>query len=168
MIFVFYAVLALAGATIHRWRDRQPRSHERTLEIYLVWWLAVTIGVGGIVGGLYHLFDGKDIAEQIGFTRGDGGFQTEVGFGDIAVGTIAFMGIWFRGKWWLAALIAAAISLWGDTYGHIYQAIEHGNRDVDNTGPVLFADFLYPLVGLALYALHDRLSRGRVTPAPNP
>jgi hypothetical protein len=156
LIFVFYAVVALAGATIHLWRDKQPRSRRRTLEVYLVWWLAVTIGVGGIVGGLYHLFDGKDIAEQIGFTRGDGGFQTEVGFGDIAVGAIAFLGIWLRGNWWLAALIAAAISLWGDAYGHVYQAIEYDNHDPDNTGPVLYADLIYPFVGLVLYALWRR------------
>ena len=156
MIFFFYALVALAGATIHLWRDKEPRSRRRTLEIFLVWWLAVTIGIAGIVGGLYHLLDGKGIAEEIGFTRGDGGFQTEVGFADLAIGTIALLGIWFRGNWWLAALIAAAISLWGDAYGHVHQAIEFNNRDPDNFGPVIGADLIYPFVGLVLYALWRR------------
>jgi hypothetical protein len=156
VVFAFWIVLALVGATIHRWRDKQPRSRRRTLEIYLVWWLAVAIGVGSIVGGLFHIFDGKQIAEEIGFTRGDGGFQFENAMGDIAIGTIAFLCIWFRGNFWLAVLIAAAISLWGDAYGHIHQEVVNDNHDPDNTGAVLYSDILSPLVGLILYGLMRR------------
>ena len=32
--------------------------------------------------------------------------------------------------------------------------------DPDNTGPVLYADILFPLVGIALYAARERLSSG--------
>jgi hypothetical protein len=53
--------------------------------------MGVTIGVAGIVGALFHLFDGPTIAKEIGFTRGDGGFQTEVGFGDLALGVAAVL-----------------------------------------------------------------------------
>ena len=161
MIFVFWVVVALIGATIHRWRDKQSRSHERTLEIYLLWWLVVALGLAGMVGGLYHLFDGKDIAEQIGYTRGDGGFQDEVGFGDLAIGTIGFLCIWFRGNFWLAVLIAAAIALWGDAYGHLHQEAVNDNHDPDNTGAVLYYDILVPLIGLVLYALLTRAKGGR-------
>ena len=160
MIFVFWAVLALAGATIHRWRDKQPRSRGRTLEIYLLWWLAVALGLAGIVGGLYHLFDGKEIAEEIGYTRGDGGFQDEVGFADLAIGTIGFLSIWFRGNFWLAVLIVAAISLWGDAYGHIHQEVVNDNHDPDNTGAVLYYDIAAPLIGLVLYGLMRRAGGG--------
>jgi hypothetical protein len=159
VIVLFYIAVALIGATVHRWRDRQPRSPRRTVEIYLLWWLAVVLGLGGIVGGIYHLVDGKDLAEQIGFTNGDGGFQTEVGFGDIAVGAICFLAIWFRGNWWLAALIAAAISLWGDGFGHIHQMVANDNHDPDNTGFILWTDFISPAVGLVLYALMKRFER---------
>jgi hypothetical protein len=51
VIFVFWVVLALVVATIHRWRDKQPRSRARTLEIYLLWWLVIAIGLGNVVGG---------------------------------------------------------------------------------------------------------------------
>lgn len=160
MIFIFWIAVALIGATIHNWRDKKGGGRGRTLEIYLMWWLAIAIGLAGIVGGLYHLFDGKEIAEEIGYTRGDGGFQDEVGFGDIAIGTIAFLGIWFRGGFWLAALIAAAISLWGDGYGHLHQEAVNDNHDPDNTGIVLYTDFLVPLIGLALYWLMRRAGGG--------
>jgi Family of unknown function (DUF6790) len=44
----------------------------------------------------------------------------------------------------VAVLIVAAISLWGDAYGHIHQATVNDNHDPDNTGPVLYADILFP------------------------
>ena len=161
MIFLVYPVIALVGATIHRARDKQPRSRARTLEIYLVWWLVVAIGIGNIVGGLFHVFDGKEIAEEIGFTRGDGGFQFENALADIAIGTIAVMCIRFRDNFMLAVLVAVTISWWGDAYGHIHQAIEYDNHDPDNTGIVLYSDFIVPLVGLVLYALYRRAGGGR-------
>jgi hypothetical protein len=68
--------------------------------------------------------------------------------------------------WWLAALVAAAISLWRDAYGHIHQAIEYDNHDPDNTGVVLYTDIIYPLIGIVLYALWWRARRLRIAPTP--
>lgn len=159
MIYVVYALVPLVGAGIHLWRHPQQRTRERGLEIFLLWWIVVTIGVAGIVGGLFHLFDGPDVAKEIGFTRGDGGFQTEVGFGDLALGVAAVLCIWVRDRYWLAILIVASISLWGDAYGHIHQAVVNDNHDIDNTGPVLYADILFPLIALLLYGYRERLRR---------
>ncbi len=159
MIYVVYALVALFGAGIHLWRHPNERVAERAIEIVLLWWIVVTIGVAGIVGGLFHLFDGASIAREIGFTRGDGGFQTEVGFGDLALGFAAVLCIWIRDRYWLAILLVAAISLWGDAYGHIHQEAVNGNHDPDNTGPVLYADIVFPLVGLVLYGARERQRR---------
>ena len=159
MIYVVYALVALLGAGIHLLRHREDRRGARAVEVVLLWWIVVTIGVAGIVGGLFHLLDGPAIAEEIGFTRGDGGFQTEVGFGDLALGLAAVLCVWFRDRYWLAILIVAAVSLWGDAYGHIHQEAINDNHDPDNTGPVLYSDILVPLVGLALYAALERLRR---------
>ena len=161
MIYALYALVALAGAGIHLWRHPPERRGERAIEVVLLWWLVVAIGLAGIVGGLFHLFDGADIAKEIGYTRGDGGFQTEVGFGDLALGLAAVLCIWFRDRYWLAVLVVATVSLWGDAYGHLHQEAVNDNHDPDNTGPVLYADILFPLVGLLLYAARERMaSRG--------
>jgi hypothetical protein len=162
LISVFYAVVALTGAGVHLWRHPDARRPERALGVVLGWWLVVTIGVSGIVGGLFHLFDGAGIAQEIGFTRGDGGFQTEVGFGDLALGVAAVMCIWIRDRYWLAILVVATISLWGDAYGHIHQSVVNDNHDVDNTGPILYTDIVFPFVGIALYAARERV-RARVS-----
>jgi hypothetical protein len=166
VIFFLYAIVALIGAGIHIWRQPAPRRPERVVEIVLLWWLVVAIGLAGIVGGLFHLFDGPQIADEIGFTRGDGGFQTEVGFGDIALGVAAVLCIWFRDRYWLAILVVAAISLWGDAYGHIHQAAVNDNHDVDNTGPVLYTDIIFPFVAVALYAALERMRRSLPRSAP--
>jgi hypothetical protein len=159
VIYVLYALVALIGAGIHLYRHPDERRPARTVEVVLLWWIVVTIGVAGIVGGLFHLLDGAGIAREIGFTRGDGGFQTEVGFGDLALGVAAVLCIWFRDRYWLAIVVVATISLWGDAFGHIHQEIVNDNHDPDNTGPVLYADVVFPLVALLLYAAGERLRR---------
>jgi hypothetical protein len=159
VIYVAYALVALLGAGVHLWRHPYDREPLRALEVVLLWWIVVTIGVAGIVGGLFHLFDGPAIAKEIGFTRGDGGFQTEVAFGDLALGVAAVLCIRFRDRYWLAVIVMAAISLSGDAFGHIHQEVVNDNHDPDNTGPVLYTDILFPLVAIVLYAVRERLTR---------
>jgi hypothetical protein len=159
VIYVLYVLVALAGAGIHLFRHPAERRPGQAVEVILLWWIVVAIGVAGIVGGLFHLLDGASIAREIGFTRGDGGFQAEVGFGDLALGVAAVLCIWFRDRYWLAILVVATISLWGDAFGHIHQEIVNDNHDPDNTGPVLYADIVVPLVAIALYTVRERLRR---------
>jgi hypothetical protein len=166
VIFVVYALVAVLGIAVHLWRHPVDRAAGRAVEVALIWWIVVTIGIPGIVAAGFHLFDGPAIAREIGFTRGDGGFQTEVGFGDLALGVAAVLTIWFRDRFLLAILIVAAISLWGDAYGHIYQEIVNDNHDPDNTGPVLYADILFPLVAATLYVVRERLQPAQPARAP--
>lgn len=172
MALVPFVVIALIGATIHRHRDKQPRSTARTLEIYLIWWLVVAVGIAGLFGAMYHFFDGPATAREIGYTNGDGGFQTEVGFGDLALSVLAILCIWFRDRFVLATVIALSIMYLGDAYGHIHQEAIHDNHDPDNTGAVLYLDILLPLVAIGLYALRERALRlaparaGAASPSP--
>lgn len=154
---MIYTLAALAGIAIRLWRHPEDRAPGRAVEVALVWWVVVTIGVAGILAGFLHLFDGPAIAREIGFTRGDGGFQAEVGFNDLALGVAAVLCVRFRDRYLLAVLVVATISLWGDAYGHVHQEVVNDNHDPDNTGPVLYADVLLPLVALTLYAARERL-----------
>jgi hypothetical protein len=164
VIYVVYLVVALAGAGIQLWRHPEARKLAAAINTVLLWWIVVTFGVAGIVGALFHLFDGPSVAREIGFTRGDGGFQTEVGFGDLALGVAAVLCIWFRDRYWLAIIVVATISLWGDAFGHIHQEIVNDNHDPDNTGPVLYADIVFPLVALALYIARERQLQNLIDP----
>jgi hypothetical protein len=57
-------------------------------------------------------------------------------------------------------------------WGHIYQAVEHDNHAAYNTGPILYADILVPLIALGLLVADQRLrgveARERMTAAPAP
>lgn len=167
MPFLFFAAIALIGAAIHRHRDKQPRSAARSFEIFLIWWMVVAVGIAAIFGAMFHFFDGPDTAREIGFTNGDGGFQTEVGFADLAVGVLGVLCARFRDGFLLAAVLAVSICYLGDAYGHIHQAAIHDNHTRDNTGLVLWSDFIVPLVAIGLYALQRRATdaTGRAAPA---
>jgi len=162
--FLFFAAIALIGAAIHLHRDKQPRSAARTLEIFLVWWMVVAVGVAAIFGSMFHLFDGPNTAREIGYTNGDGGFQTEVGFADLAVGVLGILCWRFRDGFLLAAVIAVSIAYLGDAYGHLHQEAIHDNHDPDNTGLLLWSDFITPLVAIGLYGAWQRSRRALAAP----
>ncbi len=162
MPFLFFAAIALIGAAVHIHWDRGPRSRARSLEILLIWWMVVAVGVAAIFGAMFHFFDGPDTAREIGYTNGDGGFQTEVGSADLAIGILGVLCARFRDGFLLAAVIAVSICYLGDAYGHLHQAAIHDNHAPDNTGLVLWADFIAPLVAIGLYAASQA---GRTRPA---
>ena len=157
MVF-FWIALSLGIAGLHLIRHRhEERTGSETAAVFLRYWLGIGLGLGSIVGGLFHVFDGTEVAKEICFTRGDGGFQFENAMGDIAIGVAAFLCLFIREpKFWLAVIIIATIQFWGDAYGHIYQMIENDNHCTDNTGPVLWMDIAGPVVAIALYVLMQR------------
>jgi cytochrome bd-type quinol oxidase subunit 2 len=151
---LIFAVIALVGAAVS---TRRHRGESRlAVDTLMVWWLVVAVGVAGIVGALFHIFDGKQIAEQIGYTRGDGGFQFENAMGDMAIGVAAVLARWFRGYYWLAVVIVLSIQYLGDAGGHVYFWLAEGNTEPDNVGIPLWFDFILPIVSIALYAISWR------------
>ena len=157
MIFVFWIVLGLAVGAFHAFRGREGRSHGETAAIFLRWWLGITVGIGSLIGAGFHIFDAKETAEQICFTRGDGGFQFENAMGDLAIGVAAFSCIWIRNPmFWAAVILVMSIQYLGDAYGHIHQMIEYDNHCVDNTGAVLWGDIIMPVVAIFLFVVMQR------------
>ena len=159
MIFVFWMVLALAVGAFHASRNREGRSTGETAAIFLRWWLIIAVGVGGLVGVGYHLFDAVETAKEVCFTRGDGGFQFENAMGDLAIAVAALLCIRIRNPmWWAALILISAIQYYGDAYGHIHQMVEYDNHCVYNTGAVLWSDIIVPTVAIALFAVMRRSS----------
>jgi hypothetical protein len=151
MPFIVFALIALVGAFVSVRRHRGKPDAPLAVDTFFVWWMVTTIGVGGLIGAGYHLFDGKEIAEQIGYTRGNGGFQFENAMGDLAIAVAAILCVKFRGYFWLATVIVLSIQFFGDAGGHIYYWLADDNTKPDNVGIPLFFDIAGTLVIIGLY-----------------
>jgi hypothetical protein len=166
-VSVFVAVIALIGGLV------QSRRHKDRLaaDIHIVWWMVWVVGIASIFGAAYHIFDGPQTAELIGYTRGNGGFQWENAMGDLAIGVLGVMAYWFRGHLWLATIVVLTVQYVGDAAGHIYFWLAQNNTKPYNIGIPLWTDILLPIVMWALYAWSWRRGGDAVPKAvavPNP
>ena len=156
-------VIALIGGFIQSRRDRARLA----VDIHMRWWMLWVVGIGSVVGAAYHIFDGPQTAELIGYTRGDGGFQWENAMGDLAIGVAGIMAWWFRGHFWLATIVVLTIQYFGDAAGHIYFWLAENNTKPYNIGVPLWTDILLPIVMWALYVA-SRRSNGEALPTQQP
>lgn len=158
---LFAVVIALIGGIVSSWRHKDRVA----ADIHMVWWMVWVVGIGSIVGAAFHIFDGPQTAEMIGYTRGDGGFQWENAMGDLAIGVVGVMAYWFRGHFWLATIVVLTIQYFGDAAGHIYFWIAENNTKPYNIGIPLWTDILLPIVMWALYAWSRRRNGDAVAQA---
>ena len=154
MFTVIAVVIALIGGIVssRRHRDRPAA------DVHMVWWMVWVVGIASVAGAGAHIFDGANVAEMIGYTRGDGGFQWENAMGDLAIGVAGIMAYWFRGHFWLATIVVLTIQYIGDAAGHIYFWVVENNTRPYNIGIPLWTDILLPVVMWALYVLSRRAS----------
>ena len=164
MAAVIGAIIALIGGFV------QSRRHKDRLavDIHMVWWMVWVVGIASVVGAGYHIFDGANTAELIGYTRGDGGFQWENAMGDLAIGVVGIMAYWFRGHFWLCTIVVLTIQYVGDAAGHIYYWLVENNTKPYNIGVPLWTDILLPIVMWMLYILSRRANGDAVPKAAVP
>jgi len=165
MQVIVVAVLALIGAAIHLRMRRRSGKPVLAADLFLVWWLVGAVGIGGVMGAGAHLFDGPAIAEMIGYTRGNGGFQFENAMGDLSIGVMGLLAFRLRADFWLALLIVLSIQYYGDAFGHIYYWLAENNTKPGNIGPPLWLDFIIPTLAWALY-IASRRRNGDAVPCP--
>ncbi|WP_125131877.1 DUF6790 family protein [Microbacterium sp. 10M-3C3] len=108
------------------------------------------IGSAALGAAIAHLFFGPAIARSIGWQPGP--FQFEVGAANAAIGVSAIVvGAAFGPDAWLGPILAALVFLVLAGIGHIRDIVKKRNFSINNAGPILFLDFLAPIVTLALW-----------------
>lgn len=156
-------IVIFAAVTIAR---TQNRCRAMELEIILMYSIGI-IGFTGLTSFVVHAFFGEAVAESIGWPTGSL-FQLEVAGANLAIGLIGFLGFWRR-DFWLPFLIAKTVFSWTAGVAHIIDVVQRRNEAIGNAGPILYLDFLIPLVLWGLYlgyrrALNEPSDTVRVQP----
>ncbi|OGP51603.1 MAG: hypothetical protein A2Y79_08625 [Deltaproteobacteria bacterium RBG_13_43_22] len=153
---IFMLTVALLAIIIHVALIKQ-RSAKKIVEITLLYLLVISVGAGALISGFMHVFNGPATAKIIGWQPGSP-FQYEVGVADMAFGLIGVLCIFFRGSFWLAAIIANGVFLLGCMIGHFRSLAESGNLAAYNIGPnIIIADLILPLLLIGLYIVYQKL-----------
>ncbi|MBU4198816.1 MAG: hypothetical protein KKG09_04190 [Verrucomicrobia bacterium] len=159
MYLILFLLITLVAVLTHLGLDKQPRNSKRVLEIILLYFFAIQVGVGGIWAWMGHAFMADRVATLIGWPTGSP-FQFEIAVCDLAWGVCGILCIWCRNGFWLATGIGNSIFLLGCAYGHIRSLQVAGNTAPYNAGPVLWlADILMPVFLLVLLFIYRRLAR---------
>jgi 4-amino-4-deoxy-L-arabinose transferase-like glycosyltransferase len=152
-----YSVLPLIMAVGHLGLDRSIRSHERKLEIFLLYLLGVGVAGSGIGGFFGHFFISDSVAESVGWPTGSP-FQLEVGFANLAIGILGIVAMGRRDGFREATAIAVTVLGVGATFVHISDIIETGNLAPGNTVQNI-GNLLKPALLIGLLAASRRAER---------
>ncbi len=152
---VLLLILTLAGASIQVFLQRRNISCRSGVEVFLVWFLGIMVGVVGIWSFIGHTVFAAQVAQSIGWPPGNP-FQTEVALTNLAFGVLGLLSVKIAGSFRLATIIGYSIFLVGAGIGHIYQYIVFSDTAPGNTGIPLYLDFIVPLILCILYYLVAR------------
>jgi hypothetical protein len=150
---IFLPVLAIAGAAVQLARSRQPRTLGHASEVFLVWFLVVWAGIGGVLSFLSHTLLADQTARAIGWPTGNP-FQSEVAVANLVVGVLGILCYWIRGDFWLATVIATSVWLLGDAVVHIYHIVVNQNYHPGNAGLPFYFDILLPFLLIVLLIIY--------------
>ena len=117
---IFTALIPIA-ASIYLWRDKQPRTRKRILEIFLLYFLVIGYGFGSIWGFVGHTFLADQVAESIGWAAGSP-FQTELAFYHLGFGILGILAVWIRGSFLTAVALGKSVFAYGAAFVHIRDA----------------------------------------------
>ncbi|WP_428561365.1 MAG: DUF6790 family protein [Solidesulfovibrio sp. DCME] len=126
------------------------------LEAILKYLIFFFVGVGGVWGGVGHVFFAQTIAASIGWAPSP--FQFEVGMANFGFGLAGLLAPFTRPGYWLGLAIAQSVFLLGAAGGHI-ASMRAGNFAPNNAGVIFYTDILGPLAMLALFYALGRAAK---------
>jgi hypothetical protein len=104
MSIILFLILGLIVGAVQVYRDSQPRTVGRVAEIFLLWLLVISVGLGAIMSFVGHTVFAERTAESIGWPSGNP-FQAEVVVANLTIATLGILSYWFMGNFWIAAVI---------------------------------------------------------------
>jgi hypothetical protein len=168
LVSLFFLVLGLVVGPVHLYSDKQPRTKGRVAEIFLQWFLVVSVGLVSVVFFISHTVIADTTAASIGWPAGNP-FQYEVAVANLTIGTLGILCYWIRENFWIATVIAFSVQWLGAAVVHIREIVVAANYAPNNAGLTFYLDILMPvmLIALLVYYLyvnrqeeHERIHSG--------
>ena len=156
MFFAVFPILTIVAWLIHLAVSSGFRAGKTVVaKLLLRYVLLISVGLEGLFGFYGHAFMGDQVAASIGWAPSP--FQYEVAVANLAIGSLGILCWWFEGAFWLAAIVATTVWLWGDAAGHVRQILIVHNYAPNNAGGALYSDLILPAV-LIFLAFAARVS----------
>ncbi len=155
---LMFLVLGLVVGAVHVYLDKQPRTKGRVAQIFLLWFLVVTVGIGSVAFFIGHTVFADWTAACIGWPAGNP-FQFEVAVANLTIGTLGILCYWIRGNFWVATVVAFSVQWLGAAVGHIREIVVAANYAPCNAGMTLYMDILMPVILIALLVYYHRVKR---------
>ena len=158
MPFVILVILALLGAALHVLNRGHEQSTPRVVEVFLLYLLAVPVGLGGMFAFVGHTVRANQTALDIGWPAGNP-FQLEVGVANLAFSVLGLTCVWIRGHFWTATCLGFSIFLLGAGVIHLREIGVRHNLASGNAGAILYLDLALPVLMLTLLFIRNRRPR---------
>ena len=149
MVNLFFVVLGLVVGAMHVYLDKQPRTKGRVAEIFLLWFLVISVGIGGVFAFIGHTVFADATAASIGWPAGNP-FQSEVAVANLTVGILGILCYWIRGNFWVATVIGFSVWWLGDAVVHIREIVVAKNYAPNNAGVTFYLAIVFPVILIAL------------------
>ena len=157
LLSLFFLVLGLVVGAVHVYLDNQPRTKGRVVEIFLLWFLVITVGILSVFFFISHTVFAATSAASIGWPAGNP-FQSEVAVANLTIATLGILCYWIRGNFWIATVIAFSLQWLGSGVVHIRSIAVEANYAPNNAGLTFYLDILMPvlLIALLVYYLYAK------------
>jgi hypothetical protein len=159
LLSLFFLVLGLVVGAVHVYLvDKRSRTKGRVAEIFLLWFLVITVGIGSVFFFISHTVFAAATAASIGWPAGNP-FQSEVAVANLTIATLGILCYWIRGNLWVAAVIAFCVQWLGAAVVHIRDIVVAANYAPNNAGLTFYLDILMPLILIALLVYYRYATR---------
>lgn len=135
----------LAFESPHNWQANH------VAEVFLVCLVVGFFGLGTLLAGLQHVFNGPKIARMIGWEPGSG-FQLELGWAEVGIGFSGLLALFFVGSYLIAPVVVGSALYLGAAGVHAKE-MRRGNNHEGNAGAVFYVDIIAPVLALILLAV---------------
>jgi len=95
----------------------------------------VTFGLCGVIGLVGNILLAKKNAPRTGWPYGP--FQYKYGFSQMGLGILGIMTIWFKGHFWVAALLNMYLYGLSGLYTHTDEMVKKGKPDTVNVSNII-------------------------------